>query len=192
MRKTPLFVALSVALAVTPVALAHPDAGHPDRGDKPAPAKTRQGPKGTHYLTHACVVSNATATGVEVKTLSVNRHMRDALAGSPTLAVTIDPATTTIRLVGRARHLPEGSTPKRLPRIGGFADLTAGDRVTVHIRAPRGTAAADLPAAYRIVDHGPSRRCPVSTTTRPPRPLRPPRPPPRRRSRPRSDRPRGT
>ena len=177
MRKTPLLLALSVALAATPVALAHPDAGPPDR-EKPTPAKTKKEPKGTLHLTQACVVANATATGVEVRTLSVNRHMRDALAGSPTLAVKIDAGKTTIRLVGRARHLPEGSTPKRLPRIGGFADLTAGDWVTVHIRAPRGTAAADLPAAYRIVNHGPSRRCPVAhhappTTTTPEVPVPP-------------------
>lgn len=170
MRKTPLLLALSVALAATPVALAHPDAGPSDR-EKPTPAKTRQGPKGTLHLTQACVVANATATGVEVKTLSVNRHMRDALAGSPTLAVKIDAEKTAIRLVGKARHLPEGSTPKRLAKIGGFADLAAGDWVTVRIRAPRKTAATDLPAAFSIIDHGPSRRCPAPaappTTTTP-------------------------
>lgn len=160
MRKTPLLLALSVALAATPVALAHPDAGGPpDRGEKPAPTTSAKGPKGTLHLTQACVVANATATGVEVKTLSVNRHMRDALAGSPTLAVKIDAEKTAIRLVGKARHLPEGSTPKRLSKIGGFADLTAGDWATVRIRAPRKTAATDLPAAFSIIDHGPSKRC---------------------------------
>lgn len=173
MRKTLMLLALGVTVAAAPVALAHPGAGPSHRGDAPAPAKAKHGPKGTLFLTHACVVADATATGVEVTTLSVNRHMRDALAGAPTLAVTIDPGTTRIRLVGRARHLPEGSTPRRLPKIGGFASLTTGDRVTVHIRAPRGTAAADLPAAYRIVDHGPSKRCP---TTPPPPPTEEPAP----------------
>ena len=124
----------------------------------PGKAPHREGPKGTLHLAQACVVADATATGVQVGPLSVNRHMRDALAGAPTFVVKID-ATTTIRLVGRARHLPPGSTPRRLPKIGGFADLTVGDRVTVRIRAPRGTAAADLPAAFRIVNHGPSKRC---------------------------------
>ena len=107
MRKTPLLFALSVALAAAPVALAHPDAGQPNR-EKPTPAKSAQGSKGTLHLTHACVIVNATPTGVEVKTLSVNRHMRDALAGAPTLAAKIDPATTKIRLVGEARQLISG------------------------------------------------------------------------------------
>ncbi len=181
MRKTPLLLALSVALAAAPVALAHPDAGPPDR-EKPAPAKIKKGPKGTLHLTQACVVANATATGVEVRTLSVNRHMRDALAGSPTLAVKIDAEKTVIRLVGKARHLPEGSTPKRLPKIGGFADLTAGDWVTVRIRAPRETAATALPAAFSIIDHGPGRRCAVPvtppTTTTPTTPTTPEAPAP--------------
>ncbi len=183
MRTTPLLLALGVALAATPVALAHPDAGPPDR-EKPTPARTaKKDPKGTLHLTQACVVSNATATGVEVRTLSVNRHMRDALAGSPTLAVKIDAEKTAIRLVGRARHLPEGSTPKRLPKVGGVADLTAGDWVTVRIRAPRETAAIDLPAAFSIIDHGPGRRCaapavpPTTTTPTTPTTPEPPVPP---------------
>lgn len=157
MRKTPLLLALSAALIAAPVAVAHPEAPAPEK-HMPGKAPHREGPKGTLHLAQACVVADATATGVQVGPLSVNRHMRDALAGAPTFVVKID-ATTTIRLVGRARHLPPGSTPRRLPKIGGFADLTVGDRVTVRIRAPRGTAAADLPAAFRIVDHGPSKRC---------------------------------
>ncbi len=174
MTKTPLLLALSLALVAAPAAVAHPDApGHHggDRAGTPPPAKDgatkskdrSKGPKGTLHLTQACVVSAATATGVEVGPLSVNRHMRDALAGARTLTAAIDDATV-VRLVGRARHLPEGSTPTRAPKVGSFADLAVGDRVTVRIRAPRGTAAADLPAAFRIVDHGPSKRCAVPVT----------------------------
>jgi hypothetical protein len=194
MRKTPLSLALAVALVATPVALAHPgsgpsdrpasgkegahhrgDAGHGghkghkgDKGDKGHRGdKGRRGHRRAHHLTQACVVADATATGVDVSPLSVNRHMRDALGGAPTLSAKID-EDTTIRLVGRARHLPAGSTPRRAPKIGGFADLTVGDRVTVRIRAPRGTAAADLPAAFRIVDHGPSKRCAPAPPPAPP------------------------
>ncbi len=184
MRKTPLTIALAVALVAAPVALAHPGSGPSDRATSGTEGKDHRGDtghrghkghkghKGAHHLTQACVVADATATGVDVRPLSVNRHMRDALGGAPTLAVKIDEATT-IRLVGRARHLPAGSTPKRAPKIGGSADLTAGDRVTVRVRAPRGTAATDLPAAFRIVDHGPSKRCATGT----PAPPTPPSPP---------------
>jgi hypothetical protein len=196
MRKTPLSLALAVALVATPVALAHTGSGPSDRATSGKEAKHHRGDagheghkghkghkgdkgdkgrrhKGTHHLAQACVVADATAAGVEVSPLSVNRHMRDALGGAPTLSAKID-EDTTIRLVGRARHLPAGSTPKRAPKIGGFADLTVGDRVTVRIRAPRGTAAADLPAAFRIVDHGPSKRCAPATPPAPPSPEEPP------------------
>jgi len=169
MTRTPLLLALSLALAAAPIAVAHPGGDAPARDgagqvERPAPVKAKaKGPKGTLHLTQACVVSDATATGVEVGPLSVNRHMRDALAGAATLTASIDDATV-VRLVGRARHLPEGSTPKRAPRVGSFADLAAGDRVTVRIRAPRGTAAADLPAALSIIDHGSSKRCAAPAT----------------------------
>lgn len=174
MTRTPLLLALSLALVAAPAAVAHPDApGHHggDRADTAAPAKDavakkakgKKGPKGTLHLTQACVLTDATATGVEVGPLSVNRHMRDALAGATTLTASIDD-TTVVRLVGRARHLHEGGTPKRAPKVGSFADLAAGDRVTVRIRAPRGTAAVDLPAAFSIVDHGPSKRCATPVT----------------------------
>jgi hypothetical protein len=177
MTKTPFLLALSLALVAAPAAVAHPDApGHHggDRAGTPPPAKDgatkakdrSKGPKGTLHLTQACVVSAATATGVEVGPLSVNRHMRDALAGATTLTAAIGDATV-VRLVGRARHLPEGITPTRAPKVGSFADLAVGDRVTVRIRAPRGTAAADLPAAFRIVDHGPSKRCAAPVTPPP-------------------------
>jgi hypothetical protein len=171
MKKAPLLLALSVALAATPIASAHPDTAARSGDGPPAHAKAKakakvKAPKGALHLVQACVVADAASNGVALKAISVNRHMRGALAGERVLTAGIGEATT-IRLVGRARHLPPGSVPRRAPKVGGFADLTAGDRVIVRVRAPRGTAAADLPAALRIVDHGPAKRCAPSETPPP-------------------------
>ena len=169
MRRTPyLLAALSLAVVATPATLAaHPS--HPADGVK-APAKAKA-PKGTLHLVNACVTSDATATGVELKVLTANRHMRDVLDGATTLSAKLD-ATTKIRLVGKARFQPEGSTPKRLPRIGTWDQLDAGDVVTVRYRVARGLDAAALPAAWKVTDHGPfAKKCPVPA---PPKTEKPP------------------
>jgi hypothetical protein len=167
MKTTPPVLALSAALVAAPLAMAHPDAP-PRSGDAPtAPAKAKKGkdkptkgPKGTLHLVQACVVADATADGVDLKVLSANHHMRKALLkGEPEpLRVGID-ATTTIRLVGRARHTDPGSELKRLPTFGDHTALTEGDRVIVRIRDTRGKAAKDLAPAFRIVDHGRAKKC---------------------------------
>ena len=158
MTRTYLMAALALAAAAAPAALATSGQA-PEKPKQEQPADhTAKGPKGTHYLLRACVTAEGTQTGVALDVLGGNRHMRRALAGAKTFTAKID-AGTVIRLVGRARHLPEGSVPKRLPKLGTYADLDIGDRLTVRFRAPRGTASADLPAAFRIVDHGPSKKC---------------------------------
>lgn len=160
MRKTPLLLALSLAVAATPATLA----AHPSSPGSDAPPKNHkaQGPKGTHHLLHACVISDATATGVELKVLGGNRHMRDVLDGAPTFTADLDD-TTFVRLVGKARVQPEGSTPTRLARIGTFADLEKGDRVIVRFRAERGLDPAGLPAAFKVIDRGPTAKCALPT-----------------------------
>jgi hypothetical protein len=160
MRRTCLMAALALAAAGAPAALAAPgDVPKHDPPTKERPADHKgKGPKGTHHLLRACVVAPAAPTGVDLAVLGGNRHMRRALDGATAFTAKIDPGTV-IRLVGRARHLPEGSDPKRLPRFGTHADLQPGDRLTVRFRAPRGTTAADLPAAFKIIDHGPSKGC---------------------------------
>jgi hypothetical protein len=186
MRRSPLLLALSLAVAVAPAALAHQGIDEPRPGndgselrDHPTPPKApeapeapeagkgRQGPKGTHHLLHACVVTDATPTGIDVKVLGGNHHMRDVLDGATELAAPIDEHTL-IRLVGKARHLHEGSSPARLPKIGTYADLKAGDRVIVRFRAPRAGRVADLPAAFKVIDRGPSDRCTVDEQPPPP------------------------
>jgi hypothetical protein len=165
MRKTYLAatLALAAAAATAPVALAHNGEGHPGQGAKPEHPAAAKGPKGTHYLLQACVTGPATETAVDLGVLGGNHHMRVALDGATAFIAKLD-EDTVIRLVGRARHLPKGSDPKRKERIGTFADLTAGDRVIVRFRAPRGTAATALPAAFRVVDRGPRAICAPSPT----------------------------
>lgn len=159
--------ALALGVAAAPAALATPGdvpKQDPPTNERPAAHKGK-GPKGTHYLLRACVTTPGPETGAETGVLGVlggNRHMQRALDGATTFTAKID-ADTVIRLVGRARHRPEGSVPKRLPKLGTHADLQPGDWLTVRFRAPRGTAALDLPAAFKIIDHGPSKRCPAPT-----------------------------
>lgn len=186
MRATPLLLALSLAAAAaTPAVLvAHPgerggessparDAAQGPKGDRPSggkddvkKGKRARGPKGTHHLLRACVVSDATADGVDLSVLGGNRHMRRALDGAGTFTAPLDDATV-VRLVGKARVLPAGSTPRRLAKIGTFDDLDAGDSVIVRFRAKRGVGAADLPAAFRVIDRGPSSKCEAPATTPP-------------------------
>jgi|GEM_PF-5656544 len=168
--RSPLTLALALALVGTPAALAHGGGGggdrpHPrgpeavadERPPTPPPPQRRAGHARAHHLAQACVVADATADGAEVRVLGANRHLRRALAGERTFTVRLD-ASTDIRLVGRARRTEDGA---RRPAAGTHADLVAGVRVTVHIRAPRGAVAADLPAAQRVISHGAVRRCAV-------------------------------
>jgi hypothetical protein len=168
MTRSSLALTLALTLAASSAALAHggghgakPDHRGPHGGDAEAPQ--RGGKARTQHVAHACVVAPATADGVEVRTLSANRHLRRALKGSTTFTVRIGTGTD-IRLVGRARRAADGT---RKPKAGTVADLTAGVRVTVRIRAPRGTAAADLPPAARIVVHGAVKRCALPPTPPP-------------------------
>lgn len=168
MRPRSALLALSLAVAVAPAALAD---GGPKSGDHPQPpAAGAAKPDGPHtgkpatspklrtmHLAQACVVAAPDDDGVDLKVRSVNAHMRRALAGERTFTAKIGEGTL-IRLVGKARRGDDGV---RLPKIGGAEHLAPGDWVTVQIRAPRRTAAAALPAAFRIIDHGPGRKCAV-------------------------------
>jgi hypothetical protein len=169
MRRTPLLIAaVSLVAAATPAALlAHPSEG--PKGTSPQahhPAKAKaKAPKGTLHLVNACVTADATETGVALKVLSANRHMRRALGDGPArgkeLTAALD-ATTRIRLVGKARKAPEGSGLKKLPKVGTWDNLDAGDVVTVRYRVKRGTALADLGPAWKVTDRGPrAKRCPL-------------------------------
>lgn len=164
MRKI-LLTSLALAVAATP-ALA--DRGADQPADAPKPPKHEhpekaKGPKGTHHLLHACVVNDdATESGVDLSVLGGNRHMRRVLDGAELFTAKLD-GDTIVRLVGKARHLPEGSTPKRLPKIGSYADLEAGDRVIVRFRAERGLEPGELPAAFKVIDRGPSKACTPGT-----------------------------
>ncbi len=165
MRTSPLLLALSLAVAATPmVALAGND-GAPGH-DKPPTNERAQGPKGTHHLLHACVTTDAVATGVALKVLGGNRHMRDVLDGATTFTAKLD-AATVVRLVGKARFPHEGGDLKKLPKVGTSDDLDAGDRVIVRFRAERGLAADALPAAYKLMDRGPSAACAPETAPPP-------------------------
>jgi hypothetical protein len=181
MRTTPALLALSLALAAAPAVLsAHPSS---PAGDDTPPAAERgkddakhhrgpkdetrpREPKGTNHLLHACVTADATADGVDLRVLRGNRHMRDVLDGATTFRAEMS-GDTKVRLVGEARFRTEDGRDHRGPHLGTFADLDAGDRVTLKFRAPRGGDAAALPAATLVVDHGPTVRCEMPPETPP-------------------------
>jgi hypothetical protein len=167
MRKTPLVLALSVALAAAPAALATQPCG-PGGGHGHPPKHDRgKGHKDTHHLLNACVTADANATGVELGVLSANRHMRDVLDGATTFSAKLD-ETTRIHLVGKSRFSHEHGSSRKHSKSGSWEDLDAGDVVTVRYRAKRGLDAASMPAAWRVIDHGPfAKKCPVSTTPPP-------------------------
>lgn len=169
-RRTSLALALSLATvaAGAPAALAHGGGGG-DRSGADDGTRT--------YKLWARVTADATPTGVNLRVLGADRDMRRALGGAKTLTAAIG-TDTRIWLVGRARkdraadgrghRSPKGHRRSRdrdwndrfQPAVAGAtADLTRGDLVKVRFRAPAGTAAADLPAATRIVDFGTVRAC---------------------------------
>jgi hypothetical protein len=168
MRRTPLLIAaVSLVAAATPAALlAHPSEGKGKAPEAHHPVKAKA-PKGTLHLINACVTADAAENpdtkviGVDLKVLSANRHARNALAGATTFTATLDD-TTKIRLVGKARVAPEGSTEKKLPKVGNWDNLDAGDVITVRYRVKRGTALADLGPVWKVTDRGPfAKKCPV-------------------------------
>lgn len=172
MRPNRLLLALSIAAVAAPAALsAHPSApaAPVTPGSDKAPVKQAKGPKGTNYLLQACVTSDATAPtdtapgGVALKVLGGNRHMRDALAGATTFDAKLD-AKTFVRLVGKART---AGAKGKAAGIGTFDDVNAGDRVIVRFWAKRHSDAASLPAAWRVIDRGPTDACAPPATTPP-------------------------
>jgi hypothetical protein len=96
---------------------------------------------GVAFVMRGTLSADATADTAALNVRGGNRHARRALAGATSISVKLD-ATTRIRKAG------VGKTT--------FSDLKSGDRVLVMWKAPRGTAAADLPAARFVIDVGPA------------------------------------
>ena len=112
--------------------------------DFPAVAIKDDGPpRPVRFTVRGIVAADATPAGLQVGVSVANSHANAALGATGTVLVAIGPAT---------RIHKRGVGP------AGYADLKAGDRVTVAWWAPRGTALAALPAAFRITDRGPARR----------------------------------
>lgn len=138
MRTKILSVALAVGAVAAPAAMAAKPATAPAKPVKPAKPMVSYLFKG--------VVMNAAAEMVEVSPVKgTNVFARRALAGASGMTLKI---ATTTKL--RSRVVAADGTKSFLPQ--SHADLQAGDVVFFHVRAPKGTAAADLPAAKWIRD----------------------------------------
>jgi hypothetical protein len=156
MRKMIILALAAAAVAAPAAAMGHDG----NRGHFGAPPVVSYEFVGT-------VTSNAGADSVEVGPVrGVNRHARRSLAGATSFTVKLG-GLTSIRV--RAA----GATPWWEFAKGTSADLRAGDRVRIEIRAPRGTAAADLPAAARVRDFT-MHTDPVPPPPPPPAPPAPP------------------
>jgi hypothetical protein len=98
------------------------------------------------YLFKGVVMTDASADVVEVSPVKgTNIFARRALAGAPAMTLKIATATKL-----KSRVVAEDGSKSFVPET--YADVKAGDVVYFHIRAPKGTAAADLPAAIWIRD----------------------------------------
>ena len=156
-----LALALVTGAIAAPVALSHGD----EQRSSTRARMVEYGFKG--------VVVKATPTSIDIDhARGLGRFARWSLAGATTFTVKLD-GTTRIR----GRHGARGAD----------VTLSAGDRVQILIRAPRGTAAADLPPARFVFDRGPGRGVvtppapdPVTPTLPPPAdpPTQDPPPPP--------------
>lgn len=146
MKKWMISTAMAALAVVAPAAMADQGTGKSDHG--PKAGKMEQGQHGhkggkakvVAYEFRGVVTADATAGSVVVEFVQGNKHIRRALGDAEMITVKIG-ASTRVRV---------NATRTR----GSFADLKAGDKVRVEIRAPRGTALANLPAARVIVDRG--------------------------------------
>jgi len=142
MRTKILSVALAVGAVAAPAAMAARPATAPAKPVKPAkPAKPV-----VSYLFKGVVLANASGDKVEVSPVKgTNVFARRALDGAAKMTLKI---ATTTKL--KSRVVAADGTKSFVPET--HADLMAGDVVFFHIRAPKGTPAADLPAAKWIRD----------------------------------------
>jgi hypothetical protein len=85
--------------------------------------------------------ANASATELKVNVQGANWRLQKGLAGATSISVKLDATATRIH--------------KRGVATATFADLLAGDRVKVVWWVPQGTTLANLPAAAKVLDHGP-------------------------------------
>jgi hypothetical protein len=124
-----------VSVALAAAALAAPAAIASARGNDRA-----KGPRTVEYEFRGVVASDASTVAVDVMNVrGLSKHARRSLAGASTVTITLDANT---RFRG-----PHGLS-------GVQVKLSAGDRVTIVVRAVRGLAAADLPAAKVVFDRG--------------------------------------
>ena len=108
---------------------------------------------GVAFVMRGTLSADATADAFGMNVRRGNRHARRALAGADTISVKLG-ATTRIWKAGIGKAT--------------FSDLKSGDRVIVMWKAPRTTAAADLPAARFVIDIGPAPAAAAPTTPAPP------------------------
>ncbi|MDX6647041.1 MAG: hypothetical protein QOK40_2768 [Miltoncostaeaceae bacterium] len=105
------------------------------------------------FVMRGTLSADAAADSFTMTVRGGNRHARRALAGVDSTSVKLD-ATTRIWKAGIGK--------------ASYSDLKSGDRVLVMWKAPRKSAAADLPAARFVMDIGPAPVAATPTTPEPP------------------------
>ncbi len=139
-----------VSVALAAAALAAPAAIASARGNE----HRAQGPRMVEYVVQGVVAANASNVAVDLADArGLSKPARRALAGASTVSIKLDANTRF-----RGRHGLKGVAVK----------LMAGDRVRILIRAPRGLAAAALPAALVVINRGPAPGAETMPTPAPP------------------------
>ena len=125
-----------VSVALAAAALAVPAIASARGNDNRA-----KGPRVVEYEFRGVVAADASNVAIDVMDVrGLSKHARRSLAGASTVTIKLDANTRF-----RGRHGLRGSQVK----------LSAGDRVRIVVRAVKGLAAADLPAAMVVFDRGP-------------------------------------
>jgi hypothetical protein len=112
----------------------------PEAATRAKPAKIKVKLHPVAFVFRGVLTADAASDSFTMTVRGGNRHARRALDGAETLTVKLGPASRILK-VGMGRVT--------------FSELKSGDRVLVMLRAPRMTAAADLPAAKWVIDIGP-------------------------------------
>jgi hypothetical protein len=151
-----------VSVALGAAALAAPAIASARGNDHQA-----KGPRMVEYVFSGVVAADSSDIAVDlINVRGLSRNARQALGGATSVTIKLD---TNTRYVTRGHHAmqivlppppvidPVVTPPALVPVPPVVASkLAVGHRVRIIIRAPRGLAAADLPAASVVFDRGPA------------------------------------
>lgn len=147
-----------VSVALAAAALAAPAAIASAQGND----HRAKGPRTVEYVFGGVVADDSSEIAVDLNDVrGLSRDARRSLAGASSVTIKLAATTRFVRRTGLHTMQIVLTAPVSVSK------LKVGDRVRVLIRAPRGLAAANLPAAQVVVVRGPAPGAAVTPTTDP-------------------------